>query len=265
MRTCPNGWTNTTTKNCTECIWPCATCSAPKTCITCVSGYNLLDTTCVEIVYWPYPFVFFGIVSFIVILVSEFTTKRESRFKEAFIALLSLLELGSWIAFLVFHYLRQGYGGSFFLAGIATLIYMLINLIHMVIHIRMMVPNSTATYKSLANNFKCSTYSLRIISYLFSFKFSLILVSYLCMNPRLKGDYSALNWKQFNRFSLTFICFCYPTMMFACSYYLYSEGLFSYPGFISIEVIALSTLIACLMLLDAVSAIRCCTKTQKQI
>lgn len=50
-------------------------------------------------------------------------------------------------------------------------------------------------------------------------------------------------------------------MMVACSYYLYQDGLFSYASFAAIECIALSTLIASLMLLDAVSALKLTNKS----
>lgn len=193
-------------------------------------------------------------------MISEICTKKESRFKEAFIALLSLPELGAWITFLVFHYYRRGIGGSFALGIIAALIYGILNFVHMIIHPRMIVPNSMSSYKALNSNYRFSTWLMRMISYFLSFKFSLILVSYLCLKPRFKGDYSALNWKQFNRFGLAFICLPYPIMMFACSYYLYTEGLFSYASFVAIECIALSTLIASLMLLDAVSALKFSSK-----
>lgn len=150
---------------------------------------------CVEIVYWPFPFLFMGIVSFFIILGSECMTKRESRFKEAFIAILAFPELGSWIAFLVFHYFRRGYLGSFALGSIAIFVYLIINLLHACIHPKLMVPYSLASYKALISNYKTSTNFIRFLSYMFSFKFSLILVSYFCMQPRLKGDYSAVNWR----------------------------------------------------------------------
>lgn len=104
--------------------------------------------------------------------------------------MLSLPELGAWITFLVFHYYRRGYLGAFALGSIALMIYVMINLLHACIHPRRMVPNSLHSYKALTSNYKCSTYLMRTISYLFSFKFSLILVSYMCMKPRFKGDYS---------------------------------------------------------------------------
>jgi len=54
-------------------------------------------------------------------------------------------------------------------------------------------------------------------------------------------------------------------MMFACAYYLYIDGLFSYASFVAIEVIAISTLMACLMLLDAISALKCNTKPDSKL
>ena len=58
-----------------------------------------------------------------------------------------------------------------------------------------MVPNTLYSYKLLLTNYKCGTFVARAISYLFSFKFSLILVSHFFNAPSLKGDYSAMNWK----------------------------------------------------------------------
>ena len=90
-----------------------------------------------------------------------------------------------------------------------------------------------------------------------SFKFSLILVSYFWLRPRLKGDYSAQNWKQFNKFALSFIVIPYPMMMLSCGYVLITDGMFSYVGFAAIECVALSSILAVLMLLDAVSVLKC--------
>ena len=105
---------------------------------------------------------------------------------------------------------------------------------------------------------------IRLFSYFFSFKMSLILVSYFCMKPRFKGDYSQNNWRQFNKFSLAFLILCYPTMMFACGYFLYYDGLFSYCGFASLEVIVISSLMNMIMLLDSLSACRCRVKPNKK-
>jgi len=209
------------------------------------------------------------VVGFILISISECVTKRESRFKEAFIAFLSLPEVGSWICFIAFTMYRVGAIGPTLLAAIALLMYAVINLAHAIIHPRKMVPHTLFSYKTLVNEHKCSTMFFRIVSYLISFKFSLILVSYFWLRPKFKGDYSALNWKQFNRFSLAFIFMPYPMMMFACCYFLVTDGFFSYPGFVAVEVIALSTTLAILMLLDALSSIKCRTvgksKTNKAI
>lgn len=224
-----------------------------------------MEDKCVEIVYWPFPFLFMAIVSFFIILGSECITRRESRFKEAFIAMLAFPEIGSWITFLVFHYFRRGYLGSFALGSIAFFVYIIINLLHACIHPRLMVPYSLASYKSLISNYKNSTNLIRCLSYMFSFKFSLILVSYFCMQPRFKGDYSAVNWRQFNRFNLAFICLPFPTMMFAVCYYLYIDGIFSYAGFAAIEVIAISTVSGCLILLDAASALKCYGKPKQAV
>ena len=128
------------------------------------------------------------------ILVSEIKTKTESRFKEAFIALLSLCEMGSWITFIVFKDVRQGKSGVTALALIALGMYVMINLLHACIHSRNMLPKTQPSYKKLNYNYKFWAYTIRAISYLFSYKFSLLLVSYLWVKPRFSGDYSDSNW-----------------------------------------------------------------------
>ena len=54
-------------------------------------------------------------------------------------------------------------------------------------------------------------------------------------------------------------------MMFAVCYYLYIDGIFSYAGFAAIEVIAISTVSACLILLDAASALKCYGKPKQAV
>jgi competence protein ComGC len=46
-------------------------------------------------------------------------------------------------------------------------------------------------------------------------------------------------------------------MMIACVYFLVTDGMFSYPGFVAIEVMVVSSVVTVLMLLDAVSILRC--------
>lgn len=273
---CPEGLVETETNNCTACEAPCATCeNSPTECTSCVAGWTLRrgKTVCREQVYWPFPFISTGLLAFIVISISECVTKRESRFKETFIAFWSLPEVAAWICFTA----MVGYRYSdwipqepcFVLCCLALLLYAIINLVHACIHPRKMVPNSLFSYKTLLTNYKCSTFIFRIISYIFTFKFSLILVSYFWLRPRFRGDYSALNWKQFNRLSIVFICLPYPLMMLACLYFLLFDGFFSYPGFVAVEVICLSTILMVLLLLDALSSIKCKTvgkaKTNKAI
>ena len=228
---------------------------------------------CREEVFWPFPFIGLGLIAFILILISEIVTKRESRFKEAFIAFLSIPEMASWLTFVGMVFYRTSRDGTFepafVLSAMGVILYMIVNLVHACVHPRRMVPNTLFSYKTLLANYKCSTFLFRITSYIISFKFSLILVSYFWLRPRFRGDYSALNWKQFNRLSIAFICLPYPTMMLACMYFLMTDTFFSYPGFVAVEVIVLSTILMVLLMLDALSSIKCKTvgkeKTKKAL
>lgn len=144
--------------------------------------------------YYPFPFFATGFILFIVILASEIKTKTESRFKEAYIALLAIPEILSWCTLLVLYYFKTGFFGAFTLAAAALFMYAVINFSHAIVHPRKIVPNSHNTYKALCTEYKHSTRFMQVISYLISFKFSLILVSYFWLRPRFKGDYSKLNW-----------------------------------------------------------------------
>lgn len=140
---CPISFTNTTRNNCTECASPCATCTdTPQTCLSCIDGYRLENDKCLEIVYWPFPWILLAILWFIVIVCSECKTKGESRLKETFIAMLSFSEFGSWCTFLVFCYFRTGFGYATIGALGATSIYLALNLAHAVIHSIKIVPSS---------------------------------------------------------------------------------------------------------------------------
>lgn len=46
-------------------------------------------------------------------------------------------------------------------------------------------------------------------------------------------------------------------MMVSTAYFVYTDGIFSYAGFVSIEVVFISVIMFCIMALDAVSACRC--------
>ena len=58
-------------------------------------------------------------------------------------------------------------------------------------------------------------------------------------------------------------------MMGACGYFIMTDGFWSYPGFVASEVVTLSTIMTMLLLIDAISAIKCKTvgkrKTNKAI
>ena len=108
---------------------------------------------CREQVYWPFPFIATGLLAFIVISISECVTKRESRFKETFIAFWSLPEVAAWVTFVA----MVGYRYSdwipqepcFVLGCLALILYAIINLVHACIHPRKMVPNSLFVYQNV--------------------------------------------------------------------------------------------------------------------
>ena len=256
---------------CTNCASPCVTCDgSPDYCTLCIDGYYVVeDGKCREEITWYFPFIGMALAFFILISLSECVTKGKSNFKESLIAFWSIPEVLSWGCLIWFMWNRIGQSEATGLAALAAMCYVCINLVHAIFHPRYMVPNTLYSYKVLLTDYKCGTFIARSLSYLISFKFSLILVSYFFGSNRLKGDYSAMNWKQFNRFSMAFIFLPYALMMGSCSYFIMTDGFWSYPGFVAAEVVVLSTFIAMLLAIDAFSAIKCKTvgkrKTNKAI
>lgn len=97
---------------------------------------------------------------FLLIVISEIVTKAESRFKEAFIALLSLPEILSWVTYIVFLFVTIDYkkvstqnslldkekNVPTMLAIVAFGTYCLINFAHALVHPRKIIPNTMETY-----------------------------------------------------------------------------------------------------------------------
>ena len=269
---CPSRKVETANLTCTDCVSPCVTCDgSPNFCLTCIDGYYVVDGgKCREEVTWYFPFVIAAVVLFILIIISEIIHKKDSNFKESLIALWSIPEVLAWVCLNWFMWHRvasESYATS--LAVIAAILYVCINTVHAIIHPRYMVPNTFDNYKLILEQYKCGTFMVRVISYVISFKFSLILVSSFFNAPPFKGSYTAMNWKQFNRFSLAFILLPYSCMMAACTVFIMTDGFWSYPGFVAAEVILLSTFVAILLAIDAISAMKCKTvgkaKTNKAI
>jgi hypothetical protein len=194
---------------------------------------------------------------FVVIVGSEIKNKAESKFKRAFVALLSIPEILSWGTFVPFLYYNSGVSTSFYLAIFALVVYIMINFIYACIHPRYVVPMSDITYKQLTVNHRSNTYFVYFISTVFSFKFSLILVSHLCSNPKLKGDYTQANWATYNKVGLVYLLLSFPLMISSCSIFLVNQGMFSYAGYLCLEVLILSSILAVIMLIDVIKVFRC--------
>jgi hypothetical protein len=125
------------------------------------------------------------------VAVSEFITKTASKFKEAFMALLSLAEMGSWITVTVFLYFRLGYLGiSFIGCASAVLFSFLINFIFIGIHQRLIIPNCLTSYRRVLDEHRFATYIILAVSYLYSYRLSLLSVSNLFRKPLFAGEFS---------------------------------------------------------------------------
>ena len=248
---------------CTDCISPCVTCNgSPTSCVTCIEGWYIVNgDECREEIFWPFPFVGTAFLFFILISISELVTKRKSNFKESLIAFWSLPEIGAWGTVIYFMFDKIGQSEATALAALGALMHVCINVVHAIIHPRYMVPVTLDSYKKIRKDYPCGSGFAMFLSYLLSFKFSLILVSNFFGSDRLKGDYSAMNWKQFNRFSLFFCLFPFTCMIAACAIFIVTDedGFWSYAGFVAAEVVCLSSIMTILLAIDAISAIKCKT------
>lgn len=180
-------------------------------------------------------------------------------------ALLSLAELGSWITLTVFLYFRLGYLGYSFIGCAASVVFtLLINLVFIGIHQKLIIPNSLVSYKRVLEEHKLTSYIILALSYSVSYRFSLLSVSYLFKKSTFSGDFSQLNQRHFNRLSLVYVLISYPLMMISIAYFVYTDGIFSYAGFVSIEVVVISTVMFCMMAVDAMTGCRCNIPREKR-
>ena len=53
-------------------------------------------------------------------------------------------------------------------------------------------------------------------------------------------------------------------MMLSIAYFVYTDGIFSYAGFVSIEVVVISTVMFCMTAVDAMSGCRCNIPREKR-
>lgn len=97
--------------------------------------------------------------------------------------MLSLAEVGSWFTFLIFAAHRRGVDYPAVGMILAIIVYLGLNITHAVLHSKKMIANTPKEYKKLILEYKAFSWTIRIISYSVSFKFSLLLLSYLFMRP----------------------------------------------------------------------------------
>jgi len=64
--------------------------------------------------------------------------------------------------------------------------------------------------------------------------------------------------------SLVYVLITYPIMMVSVAYFIYTDGIFSYAGFVSMEVIVVSTIMFCMMAVDSISGCRCNLPREKK-
>ena len=124
-------------------------------------------------------------------------------------------------------------------------------------HIKKIIPGSSTTYQKILTRYRYNSFTVRLVSYTISFKFSLLLLSYFYLKREYRGDYGPTQIWYFNLISLIFIAVCVPLICTSTIYYLIDDTIFSYAGFAALETLVLSLLLASLMVVDAISVFKC--------
>ena len=120
MQTCPSfTFANSTNNSCDACTSPCLQCeNDTNTCLSCVNGYTLNGTSCIIPVitslrsnpvnlFYPWPFVACTFLLTIIVLLC-ILCKKETKFRESAIALVSWPEFLSWLTLAVYSYYVNG-------------------------------------------------------------------------------------------------------------------------------------------------------------
>jgi len=238
---------------CEDCKKPCKSCAgATDQCTECLDGFFMTKGTCKAIYGWPFPYLISAGVLTILTAMSECATVGRSHFKITLVALLSVPEFLSWIHLTVKLNGLLGLTTPTILSLTASIIYFVINIVHSILHPRNMIREAPFSYKNLVIRYACSTWFFRLVSYVLTYKFSLILLSHLFDQNCCKGDYSSKNWGTFNRLTLVWLLLAYPLQLVGCILFLNQHPLLSPVGFLVLEVLLISTALAVIGLVDVV-------------
>ena len=133
----------------------------------------------------------------------------------------------------------------------------LLNMIFIVVHCKVILDNATTEYKMVLNKYKCSSYLINWMSYIFNFKMSLCLVSSFCGRQRFSGTFTDDDWQKFNMIGVLYIALVY--FPFIADFYLYftEYGLRTLVSYVAIEAVVIMTMISLALLLLVINQCNC--------
>jgi hypothetical protein len=170
--------------------------------------------------------------------------KRETKFRESSIALICWVELGAWLAAIVYF---SGLGQI--LMGVALGLHVLTNGCFVMVHEKLIFPRGDAYYQEVVmTEHKKHARCVMLSSFLFTFKFQHILLSNLAEKERYAGDFTDECWRVWNKFALVYILLIYPVAVTGAIFSILDPSS-PVAGYMAIEVIIVSTYITILLLM----------------
>jgi hypothetical protein len=138
------------------------------------------------------------------------------------LALIAIPEIVAW-GFLFYMYFTRTTIFHIITLGGAMGIHIVLNIIYGMTHQKLILEESSASYKALILEYHCwSTFSI-VIAFLFSFKFHLIQMSDMGGARALGGEWSHEVWGIWNMISVTYMISCYSIFMGSNAYFLLSN------------------------------------------
>lgn len=243
---------------CAACEFPCVTCSYdPNICDKCAQGWELykVNRTCYETIFWPWPFAAAGVLIFILVLLVDCCWKS-TNFLHSILFFYSFLEDACW-GFMLYLYFTGEVEGDRSLSVVSLGSHLFLNLVFVVVHCKLVMSKASPEYKQVFKEFKCSSWTIQLLSYFLNFKMSLMLISSFAARPRYSGTFNSDSWQKFNIFSVLYIILVYAT--FTVDFYLYFSTfkLRKLSSHVAIEATVIMSVICLILLLEILSQCSC--------
>lgn len=115
-------------------------------------------------------------------------------------------------------------------------------------------------------NYHKSNVAILMISFIVTFKFHHLALSYMANSSKLSGDFDSVTWRTWNAIAFTYIIVSYAPMVASCVLYLIDtiDNFGEIPQYVALEVLILSTFVAILLIVGMMRICPCCNRCLKQ-